>query len=139
MEGPVSRHELFDLDGLPPARGFSYGALPAAGRRLHIAGLTGHRADESIDDDIVGQFAEACRSVARVIVEAGGSPTDLVSMTIYTSAIEEYRSNLSEIGQAYREVFGKHFPPMALIGVAELFDPRAVVELVCEAVVPDRA
>ena len=138
MEGPVSRHELFDLDGFPPARGFSYGALSAAGRRLHVAGMTGHRADESIEEDIVGQFAEACRSVARVIEEAGGSPTDLVSVTIYTSAIDDYRANLSEIGRAYREVFGKHFPPMALIGVAELFDPRAVVELVCEAVVPER-
>ncbi len=134
----MSRHELFDPDGLPPARGFSYGALPAVGRLLHIAGLTGHRADGSIDESIVHQFAEACRSVARVIDEAGGTPTDLISMTIYTTAIEDYRENLSGIGVAYREVFGRHFPPMALIGVAELFDPRAVVELVCEAVVPDR-
>ncbi len=132
----MTRHELFDPDHLPPARGFSYGALPAEGRLLHIAGLTGHRADESIAEGVVEQFAEACRSVARVIEEAGGSPTDLVSMTIYTTAIDDYRGSLGVIGAAYREVFGKHFPPMALIGVAELFDPKALVELVCEAVVP---
>lgn len=132
----MSRHELFDLEDLPPAKGFSYGALAAEGRPLHIAGLTGHRADESIAEDIVEQFAEACRSVARVIEEAGGSPTDLVSMTIYTTKVDEYRTSLREIGIAYRDVFGKHFPPMALIGVAELFDPKAFVELVCEAVVP---
>ncbi len=133
----MSRHELFDPDGMPPAKGFSYGSLPAEGRLLHIAGLTGHKADESIEDDIVSQFAQACRSVALVIEKAGGSPSDLVSMTIYTPALEEYRKNLKPIGAAYREVFDRHFPPMALIGVAELFDPKALVELVCVAVVPD--
>ncbi len=137
MEGPVSRHQLFDPDGMPPARGFSYGAISAEGRLLHIAGITGHRADQSIEDDIVAQFAQACRSVARVIEEAGGSPTDLVSMTIYTPAIDGYRENLRPIGAAYREVFGRHFPPMALLGVAELFDPNALVELICVAVVPE--
>jgi len=58
-------------------------------------------------------------------------------MTIYTSAMEDYRKNLRAIGVSYRNVFGKHFPPMALIGVSELFDSKALVELVCVAVVPD--
>ena len=71
-----------------------------------------------------------------MIDEVGGTPSDLVSMTIYTSAIDEYRDNLKDIGVAYRAVFGKHFPPMALIGISELFDPAARVELVCVAVVP---
>jgi enamine deaminase RidA (YjgF/YER057c/UK114 family) len=37
---------------------------------------------------------------------------------------------------AYREVFGKVYPPMSLIGVGALFDPDAVVELVAVAAVP---
>lgn len=136
MEGPMSRHQLFDPDGMAPARGFSYGAIAGPGRLLHLAGLTGHAEDESIADDLVTQFAAACQSVARVVGEAGGSPDDVVSMTIYTSVIEDYRASLRQIGLAYREVFGHHFPPMALIGVDELFDPRALVELQCVAVVP---
>lgn len=132
----MSRHDLFDPDGMPPAVGFSYGALPAHGRTLHIAGLTGHRADGSIDDDLVGQFTEACRSVAKVIAGAGGEPSDLVSMTIYTTDIAGYRASLSPLGEGYRSVFGKHYPPMALLGIDELFDPAALVELVCVAVVP---
>lgn len=132
----MSRHLLFDPDGMPPASGFSYGALSAEGRLLHVAGLTGHRADGSIDEDLVDQFSTACGSVARVIAEAGGSPDDMVSMTIYTSDVPTYRSRLGELGTAYRSVFGRHYPPMALFGVVELFDPRALVELVCVAVVP---
>jgi enamine deaminase RidA (YjgF/YER057c/UK114 family) len=58
-------------------------------------------------------------------------------MTIYTSDIEDYRSRLREIGEAYQRAFGKHYPPMALFGITELFDPAAKVELVCVAVVPD--
>ena len=81
-------------------------------------------------------MAERSNEVAAVITEAGGDPTDLVSMTIYTTDVPDYRESLGPIGEAYRQVFGKHFPPMALIGVAELFDPKAKVELVCVAVVP---
>lgn len=130
----MTRHHLFDPSGLPPARGFSYGSIADPGRVLHIAGITGHREDETIDDGIVSQFETACRSVAHIVGEAGGRPDDIVSMTIYTTRMDDYRAQLRPIGVAYREVFGKHFPPMALFGVSELFDPRALVELVCVAV-----
>lgn len=133
----MTRHHLFDPDGLPPASGFSYGSIAAEGRLVHVAGMTGHRADGSIAESIVDQFGAACTSVANIVGEAGGSPSDLVSMTIYTSDISAYRENLSAIGARYREVFGRHYPPMALFGISELFDPRAVIELVCVAVVPE--
>jgi len=135
----MSRHRLFDPAGMPPASGFSYGALADSGRVLHIAGITGHAADGSIDIDLVDQFGAACAGVARVIAEAGGSPSDLVSLTIYTTDIETYRARPKELGVSYREVFGRHYPPMALFGIAELFDPRALVELIGVAVVPENA
>lgn len=133
----MTRHHLFDPAGMSPAMGFSYGALADQGRLLHIAGLTGHAVDGSISEDLVDQFAAACTSVARVIVEGGGEPEDLVSMTIFTTDVGAYRKRLGDLGVAYRAVFGKHYPPMALFGVAELFDPKAKVELLCVAVVPD--
>ncbi|MCI0424990.1 MAG: RidA family protein [Actinobacteria bacterium] len=134
----MSRHSLFDPEGLPPATGFSYGALSTGGRLLHIAGMTGLASDGSLAETIVEQFTVASRGVARVITEAGGAPGDLVSLTIYTTDVDLYVASLEPIGVAYREVFGRHFPPMALIGVARLFDPRALVELVGVAVVPDQ-
>lgn len=133
----MTRHHLFNPPGMPPATGFSYGALPDRGRLLQIAGLTGHGLDGSLPDDLVDQFGAACDSVAKVIREAGGEPGDLVSMTIYTTDIAGYRDRLGELGTAYRTVFGKHYPPMALFGIDELFDPHAKVELVCVAVVPE--
>jgi enamine deaminase RidA (YjgF/YER057c/UK114 family) len=136
MDGTVSRHRMINPSGMPPPVGFSHGVLAAEGRIVHIAGQTGHHSDLSIDPDLVAQFRLACAAVARVIEEAGGSASDLVSLVIYTTDVTGYRSRLDEIGESYRRVFGKHFPAMALIGVAELFDPAALVELVGTAVVP---
>ena len=133
----MTRHTLFNPEGMPPATGFSYGSIAADGRVVHLAGLTGHREDGTIASDLVAQFADASRSVARILAQAGGEASDVVSMVIYTTDIAAYRDNLSSLGEAYRSVFGRHYPPMALIGVSELFDPAALVELICVAVVPD--
>ena len=108
MEGATSGHRFLNPEGMTPARGFSHGAIPAGGKTFYIAGQTGHYEDSA----------------------------DLVSMTIYTTDVMGYRDSLEPVGAVYREVFGKHFLPMALAGVAELFDPDAVVELVCVAVIP---
>ncbi len=119
---------------LAPASGFSHGIVTEGGTLLHIAGETGHRQDFSLDEGFVDQFAQACRNVAAVIAEAGGVPTDLVSLTIFSTDVQAYRDSLSEVGTAYRSVFGRHFPAMALIGVTELVDPKAVVEMTGVAV-----
>lgn len=131
----MTRHNFFNPEDMTNAVGFSHGAVAAEGNTLYIAGQTGHHADGSINEGIVDQFHVACRAVSRVIEEGGGEPTDLMSLTIYTPDVQEYRENLAEIGLRYRDVFGKHFPPMALIGISELFDPSARVELVGVAVV----
>lgn len=133
----MSNHQLINPSDLPAPSGFSYAAKTVEGRTVHLAGITGHHADGTIDDDLVDQFRTACQSVAHVITEAGGEPADLVSMTIFTTDIAAYRARPKELGVAYHSVFGKHFPPMALFGIDALFDPSAVVELVCVAVVPD--
>ncbi len=128
---------LVNPDGLMPAVGFSYASVADKDALIHLAGITGHSSDGDLDDDLVSQFGAACRTIAVVLSEAGATPEDLVSVTIYTTEMDEYRSHLAEIGQAWRSVFGKHYPPMALIGVTELFDPKAVVELVGVAALSD--
>jgi len=49
--------------------------------------------------------------------------------------MDEYRKNRKEIGRAYREAFGAHYPAMAVVGVKELFEPKARVEIEATAVV----
>jgi len=134
MEGPVSP-SLVNPPGLPAAVGFSHVAVAQQGA-VFLAGQTGHRQDGTISSGLVDQFAQACRNVQLCLDEVGVSPEDLVSLQILVTDMTGYRSALSELGVAYRNVFGKVYPPMSLLGVVELFDPAALVELVAVAAKP---
>jgi enamine deaminase RidA (YjgF/YER057c/UK114 family) len=58
-------------------------------------------------------------------------------MTCYVTDIEAYRASLSEIGAAWKEIIGKHYPAMALVAVSSLVEPQALVEIEATAVVPE--
>lgn len=128
-------NRIVNPEGLPEPVGFSHAVESDGSRVLYVAGQTGHRADGTLDDGLVDQFRQALAAVARCMEEAGFPPESLTRMTIYTTDVGSYRNSLEPIGAAYREVFGRHFPAMALFGVAELLDPAAKVELVCTAAV----
>ena len=134
----MTAHQFLNPDGLMPPVGFSYVAVPAPGRLVFLAGQTAHQADGSVAGSTMAeQFAAAAANVAVALSAAGATPADVVSMQIFTSDVEAYRSESKAIGSAYREVFGPRYPPMALFGVTRLYDPAALVELVVTAVVPD--
>ena len=70
------------------------------------------------------------------MVEAGGGRVeDIVRLTWYVTDIETYRASLKELGPIYREAFGRHFPAMAVVAVAALVEPEAMVEIEATAVV----
>ncbi len=138
MDGPVSEptpHRMVNPPTLAPAVGFAH-AVVAEGRLVFLGGQTGHRADESIDDELVAQFDQACANVVEVLRAAGARPEHLVSLQILTTDATGYRASLGPIGEAYRRHFGRHYPAMALFEVSGLFDEEALVELIGVAVVP---
>jgi enamine deaminase RidA (YjgF/YER057c/UK114 family) len=140
VDGPVSGpspHRNVNPETLPPPSGYSHATVAAPGTVVHLGGQTGHRRDGSIAEDLVEQFGQAASNIVEAVGAAGGSPEHLVQVLIYVTDMAEYRGSLGPIGQAYRQHLGKHYPAMALIGVPELFDPRAKVELVGVAVIPD--
>ena len=133
---PASPHRLVNPETLPPPGGYSHAVVAATGTVVALAGQTGHRADGSIDEDLVEQFDQAVRNLVEAIRAAGGQPEHLVQLQIFVTDVAGYRARREEIGEAYRRYLGRHFPAMALLGVTELFDPRAQIELVGLAVVP---
>jgi enamine deaminase RidA (YjgF/YER057c/UK114 family) len=56
-------------------------------------------------------------------------------MTWYITDKKGYLDSRREIGQAWREVMGKHFPAMAVVVVSELIEDRAKVEIEATAVI----
>ncbi len=123
-------HRFLDPEGMAPAVGFSHGVEARPGRLVFVAGQTGS------GQGLVEQFAGACSNVAKVLAEADAKTEHLVSVTIFTTDLGAYRDSMQELGEAWRAVFGRHYPAVALIGVSELFEPEALVEVVATAVVP---
>ncbi len=119
-------------------RGYSNGMLaPAGGRLLFVAGQIGwDEHQELVAGGFAAQFAQALRNVVAVVREAGGAPSDLGNLTIFVVDTREYLATLKEIGAAYREIMGHHYPAMALIGIRALLEPRARVEIQGIAVIP---
>lgn len=118
-------------------KGYANGMI-ARGRTLFVAGQIGWEADGRFTtDDFVEQFARALDNVIDVVRAAGGEPTDIVKMTIYVTALDAYRERRSEIGEAWRSRMGAHYPAMALLQVAGLLEPRALVEIEAVAFLPE--
>ncbi len=128
--------ELFNPDSLAPAVGFSHAA--AAGSLVVLGGQVGSDEEGRIPEpaDIAAQFGRAIRNVAVALAAAGCRPQDTLKLTYFVTDRAAYRAQLKEIGAAYREVFGRHYPASSLFEVKGLFDPQAMVEIECLAVRP---
>ena len=131
-------HEIRNPEELAPARGFSHAVIASSGRTVYLGGQTAHGPDGTLHGSTIAeQFDRAAANVVTALAAAGARPEDLVSLQIFVTDAEEYRSSLEPIGKSWRERLGRRYPAMALFEVAGLFDPAAKVELVGVAVIPD--
>ena len=122
------------MPGLPAPRGFAHGRT-GRGRAVYVAGQIGCDEHGVCSSGFVPQFAKALDNVLAVVRAAGGTAEDLATMTVYVTDIAAYRGALRELVAAWRTRLGKHFPAMALVAVAALVEPAAVVEIQATAYV----
>jgi enamine deaminase RidA (YjgF/YER057c/UK114 family) len=123
--------------GWAKPRGYSNG-IAAKGTQVFVAGQIGWRADGSWEtDDFAGQFAQALRNVVAVCAEAGAKPEHIVRLTWFITSKREYLAGLAEIGAAYRQIMGRHYPAMTVVEVGALVEDRAKIEIEATAVVPE--
>jgi enamine deaminase RidA (YjgF/YER057c/UK114 family) len=124
--------------GWPRPRGYANGvAAPGDGTLVFVAGQIGWDADGSFPSaDLVDQVRLALENVVAVLREAGGRPEHVTRMTWYVVDREEYLARAAEIGAAYRDVIGRHFPAMSAVEVSALMESEAKVEIEATAVVP---
>lgn len=130
----MEKFELVNPPELGPPVGFSHAAR--AGELVFTGGQVGCDASGRIvaPADLVAQFARALANVAVALRAAGSRPQDAIKLTYFVTDVPTYRAHLKELGAAYREVFGRHYPATSLLGVQELFDPQALIEIECVAV-----
>ena len=51
---------------------------------------------------------------------------------------QEYLGALKDVGAAYRELMGQHYPTMAVVQVSGLMEAEARLEIEATAVVPEK-
>ncbi len=116
--------------------GYSNG-IAAEGRMVFVAGQIGWDENFSFpDESMAGQVAQTLRNTIAVLAEAAAGPQHIVRMTWYITSRSEYLAQRDEIGQAWKEIIGKHFPAMAVVEVSALIERAAKVEIETTAVVP---
>ena len=118
------------------AKGFSNG-IAAKGTLVFIAGQIGWTGDGKWEArDFAGQFKQAIKNILSVLAEANGRPEHIVRLTWYVLDKQEYLASLKDVGAAYRELMGRHFPTMAVVQVSGLVEPEARLEIEATAVIP---
>ena len=128
--------EFLQPPGWARPRGYSNG-VAASGRTVCVSGMIGWDAEGVFHtDDFAGQVRQALQNAVEVLAEAGARPEHIVRMTWYVLDKKEYVGAYKEVGAAYREIIGLHFPAMTAVQVAGLVEDRARVEIEVTAVVP---
>jgi enamine deaminase RidA (YjgF/YER057c/UK114 family) len=50
---------------------------------------------------------------------------------------DAYLASLKAVGDAYRDLMGKHYPTMSVVQVSGLVESQALLEIEATAVIPD--
>ena len=124
-------------DGWPRPKGYSNG-ISASGRTIYTAGVIGWDEREMIVSHRLDlQFEQALRNIVAILAVDGAGPEHLVRLTCYVTSIDDYLAATDDIGTAWREIIGPHYPAMALVQVVRLVEPLCLVEIEATAVVPE--
>lgn len=129
--------EMLQPPGWPRPKGYSNG-ITARGTMIFIAGLVGWNKNEEFEtDDFAGQARQALKNIVAVLSEAGAGPEHICRITWYVGDKAEYQGSLKEVGAAWRDIIGRHYPAMAVIEVKGFVEEGAKMEIETTAVIPD--
>jgi enamine deaminase RidA (YjgF/YER057c/UK114 family) len=132
-----SEPQLLHPAGWARPHGYAYG-VAASGRSVHVSGMIGCDAQGVVTArDFIGQVRQTLRNIVAVLADGGARPEHIVRMTWYVIDKQEYIGARREMGAAYREIIGPHYPAMTAVQVVGLIDEQARVEIEVTAVIPE--
>jgi enamine deaminase RidA (YjgF/YER057c/UK114 family) len=127
-------NQVIQPDGWLPAKGYANGVYAHNGI-LFVGGQIGWNSQQIFESfDFISQMKQALQNIIEVVRSSGGQVNDIVRLTWYVTDKREYASRQREVGQAYREVMGKHFPAMTMVVVSALVEDEALLEIEATAV-----
>ena len=129
--------QILQPPGWARAKGFSNG-VACKGTLVFIAGQIGWTGrGEWKERAFAGQFRQALQNILDVLKEAHGRPEHIVRLTWYVLDKKEYLAAQKEVGEAYRQLMGRHYPAMAVVQVSGLVEDEARLEIEATAVIAE--
>lgn len=125
-------------DGWQRGPGFTHAFATEGEDVVLISGVIGNDPTTGalVGEGMVEQAARAFTNVVEV-ARTGGSDAERVAfLRVYVTDREAYMANLKEIGRAFTDAFGGHYPAMTFLAVAGLFVPGALIEVDGVATLP---
>lgn len=119
--------KLVNPPGWPRPSGYSNGVIENG--ILFVSGQVGWDETGVFAAGLVAQIRQALLNICAVVEAAGGKPDQIVRLTWYVTDRQTYKARLAEIGAAYRETIGRHFPAMSVVEVSGLVEDEALVEI----------
>ncbi|MFD9750663.1 RidA family protein [[Kitasatospora] papulosa] len=124
---PITRINPTELS---PPHGFSHAVTATGGRLVFLAGQTALDGDgKVVGATLPEQFETALGNLLTALRAAGGAPTSLARVTVYTTDVAGYRAHARELGEVWRRLAGREYPAMAVVGAVRLWDEQAMVEI----------
>lgn len=119
--------KLVNPQGWKRPSGYSNGVVENG--FLFVSGQVGWDETGVFRSDFVAQVRQALQNICAVIDTAGSTPERIVRLTWYVTDRDAYKSRRAEIGAAYREIIGRHFPAMSVVEVSALVEDEAQIEI----------
>ena len=111
---------------------YGYSRAVVAGVHVHVSGTAPQMPDDA--DPPSGAYDQARRCleiVSKALSDAGATPADVVRTRVFVAD----RAHITEVMRAHGETFGDARPACTAV-VVDLLDPRWLVEIEAEAILP---
>lgn len=133
----MTSHRTLLPPGWPRPAGYANG-IAARGLTIWTGGVVGWDESEKFPGaDLASQLRQVLLNTVAILAEAGAGPEHMVRMTWYVTDLDAYKAQLPAIGAAWREIIGRNYPAMAVVGISRLVEPEALIEIETTAVIPD--
>lgn len=107
-----------------------------SGEMLYLSGVIAalEKGEEGTDEEYAAAAHRAFKQIAAVLLEAGATFADIVSITSFHIGLNKHVGPLAAVKDQY---IPEPYPAWTVIGVSELFDPRGFVEIQAIARIPE--
>ena len=134
MHATRKQDRILVSSGSPWEPVVGYSRALRVGDRVHVAGTTAVDGSGQVvgEGDIGAQARFIFDKIGMALAAAGSCLADVVRTRIYVTDMSRWEA----VGLAHGEVFKDVRPVSTLVEVSKLIDPRLLVEIEAEAVVP---